>query len=46
MDECIKPLNHPYTILMTTFEAGENAKFSFSLWYKKEQGCEVSIVEA
>jgi|LauGreDrversion4_2_1035121.scaffolds.fasta_scaffold288106_1 hypothetical protein len=34
LDSSIKPNGPtPYTLLITTFDANQNAKFSFTLWY-------------
>jgi len=38
LDAKISPSATPYTLIMTTFEQNEQAKFSFTLWYKKSQG--------
>ena len=38
LDTSIKPSNVPYTLLMSTFDPSEEAKFTFTLWYKKSQG--------
>lgn len=38
LDSKIKPNPTPYTLNMTTFDQGVQAKFSFTLWYKKSQG--------
>jgi len=44
LDGKIAPLPSPYTLIMTTFEKNEEAKFSFTLWYKKSQGT-ITITE-
>ncbi len=39
LDGSIKPNStNPYTLLITTFENNQEAKFTFTLWYKKNQG--------
>jgi hypothetical protein len=39
LDSSIKPNGPtPYTLLITTFDANQNAKFSFTLWYNNTQG--------
>ncbi len=39
LDGTIKPLStNPYTLLITTFDKNQEAKFTFTLWYKKDQG--------
>ena len=38
LDSKINPSNIPYTLNMTTFDKGVEAKFTFTLWYKKSQG--------
>ena len=38
LDSKINPSNLPYTLNMTTFEKNVEAKFTFTLWYKKSQG--------
>jgi hypothetical protein len=46
LDTSIRPnVNNPYTVLMTTFGPGEEAKFSFTLWYKQSNGAEVTFEE-
>ena len=46
MDEMVEPMPHPYTVLMSTYDPGYEAQFTLTIWYKKEAGCEVTIVEA
>jgi len=37
--ECqIQPSDTPYTLIMTTFDVGKEAKFSFSAWFNTTQG--------
>lgn len=38
LDSKLKPSTTPYTLLITTFEPNQNAKFTFTLWYNKNQG--------
>lgn len=35
LDSTIKPSINPYTLLITTFENNQEAKFNFTLWYNK-----------
>jgi hypothetical protein len=39
LDTTIKPNSaNPYTLLITTFDNNQEAKFTFTLWYNKSQG--------
>lgn len=39
LDSKISPLNaNPYTLIITTFDANQEAKFNFTLWYNNTQG--------
>ena len=38
LDSKIAPAQLPYTLLMTSFDANQDAKFKFTLWYNKNQG--------
>ena len=44
LDSQIKPNALPYTLLMTTFDANVNAKFTLTLWFKNTQGA-VTLTE-
>jgi len=38
MDGTLKTHKEPYTLLISTFNPGEEASFIFTLWYKKSTG--------
>jgi hypothetical protein len=39
------PANNPYTLIMTAFDQGDQAKFTFTLWYKNTDGARVTLEE-
>jgi hypothetical protein len=45
LDSKINPSATPYTLLMTTFDRNQEAKFTFTLWYNKKSGGSVTLTE-
>lgn len=43
LDCSINPNDKPYTVLMTTFNPDQEAKFTFTLWYKQTNGAVVTL---
>lgn len=43
MEEKIKPLPHPYTVIPTTFSNENESQFIFTLWYRAVGGATVTM---